>query len=806
MGILSKKKTKPENRSLFEIAKGVFTEKYETTTVEKKSVLIQSYNGASISGNPYYILKELCTNEEYSDYKKYVITNWKNYNANKKFLDSKGFKNVKLIKIHSQEYCTALATAEYLVNNATFPPYFIKKEGQIYLNTWHGTPLKTLGRGIKNAENELGNCQRNFMMADWLLYPNDFTFNAMKRDFMLDNLFKGNYVVSGYPRNSAFFNSDSRQALIDKYGLKGKKIVFYMPTWRGAIEELSTDEQVVYAKHALYEMEHRLDDDTVVFAKMHNYVTDGIDFKSFTKIRQIPDECETYEFLNIADCLVTDYSSVFFDFANTGKKIILYAYDLERYISDRGMYLDFSSLPFTFVYNEDDLIDEINKVQQYSDYSSAMKQYIQYDSAESAAELCNLVFNGRQSENMKVIPGSDFCNNRENVLIFAGTFAKNGITTALKSFVANLDKEKYNYFLTFYKNNVEANKDAISDFGDIDLIPIQGDMNITDDEIKFKELYYGKNKRHGKVKNIVDNIYRREFRRIYCDTKFKYVVHFTGYEQDIFHMFSVADSKSVVYIHSNMKKENELKGNISLQNYKENLAAFDKIVCVRDSAKAELLEINSCLNPDKIYVAHNFIDKSGILEKSRKEICFDKNTVANISLYNLNKIFDSSAQVIINIARFSKEKGLDRLINAFDRYRNEVNENAYLVIVGGYGPEFESITELAEKKHNIILIKNMSNPYPVLKKSDLFVLSSHYEALPMTIMEALVLDVPVICTDITGPAEFLRQGWGNIIENSENGIYNGIVAFHKGELPPCKKFDADDFNRNALSEMNKVLE
>ncbi len=127
MGILSKKKTKTENRSLFEIAKGVFTEKYETTTVEKKSVLIQSYNGASISGNPYYILKELCTNVEYRDYKKYVITNWKNYNVNKKFLDSKGFKNVKLIKIHSQEYCTALATAEYLVNNATFPPYFIKK-------------------------------------------------------------------------------------------------------------------------------------------------------------------------------------------------------------------------------------------------------------------------------------------------------------------------------------------------------------------------------------------------------------------------------------------------------------------------------------------------------------------------------------------------------------------------------------------------------------------------------------------------------------------------------------------------------
>ena len=806
MRFLPKKKAKKESKSLFEIANGVFAEKYETTTIVKKSVLIQSYNGASVSGNPYYILKELCTNDEYRDYKIYVVSNWKNYNINKEFLNAKGFKNVKLIKIHSEEYCTALATAEYLVNNATFPPYFIKKEDQIYLNTWHGTPLKTLGRGIKNAENELGNCQRNFMMADWLLYPNAFTFNAMKRDFMLDNLFKGNYVVSGYPRNSAFFNSDSRQVLIDKYGLNDKKIVFYMPTWRGAIEELSTDEQVVYAKHALYEMEHRLDDDTVVFAKMHNYVTDGIDFKSFTKIRQIPDECETYEFLNIADCLVTDYSSVFFDFANTGKKIILYAYDLERYISDRGMYLDFSSLPFTFVYNEDDLIDEINKVQQYSDYSSAMKQYTQYDSAESAKSLCDLVFKGKQSDNMKIIPGSDFCNNRENVLIFAGTLAKNGITTALKSFVNNLDKDKYNYFLTFFKNNVSANKDNLSDFSDIALLPIQGEMSITESERNYKELYYGKNKRHGKVKAAVDNLYRREFRRIYFNTKFKYVVHFTGYEQDIFHMFALADSKSVVYIHSNMKKENELKGNISLRNYKDNLEAFDKIVCVRDSAKAELLEINRSLNPDKIYVAHNFIDKSGILEKSCKDIFFDQNTESNISLERLNEIFDSSAEVIINIARFSKEKGLDRLINAFDRYRNEVNENSYLVIVGGYGPEFESITELAEKKKNIVLIKNMSNPYPVLKKSDLFVLSSHYEAMPMTIMEALVLDVPVLCTDITGPAEFLRQGWGNVIDNSENGIFNGIVAFHNGELPPCKKFDADAFNENALAELNKVIE
>ena len=795
------KKSKTADRTVFEIARGVFAENYESNLpIDEKAVLIQSYNGASISGNPYYILKELCTNDKYKGFKKYVVSTWKNYNINKDFLNAKGFKNVELIKIHSEEYCHLLATAKYLVNNTVFPTYFMKRQGQIYLNTWHGTPLKALGKGIKSAPHEIGNVQRNLVMSDWLLFPNDFTLDVMKRDFMLDNLFKGNYVISGYPRNSAFFDEQSANALIEKYNLKGKRIVFFMPTWRG-----NGDELAAYAKHALYEMEKKLDDDTVVFAKMHNFVTDGIDFNGFTKVREIPNECETYEFLNIADCLVTDYSSVFFDFANTGKKIILYAYDVEAYTKERGMYLDFNSLPFKFVYNEEELFNEINSTEKHEDYSAYMNEFIKYDSPDSAKSICELVFDNKQSENMKVISGSDFGNGRENVLIFAGTLAKNGTTTALRGFVNHLDKEKYNYFLTFYRNNVDNNKDAVLDFDAIDYIPIQGEMNITDEELKYKELYYKKDIRFGKVKRVVDNLYLREFHRIYGTTKFKYLVHFTGYEQAVFHMFAEADGESIVYIHSDMKKESELKGNITLKNYKENLEKFDKIVCVRETSKAELLQINKNLSMDKMYVSHNFIDKDTIIEKSKREIHFDKYTVSNVSLSKLNEILDSSAEVFINIARFSKEKGLERLIDAFDKYRNQVNENSYLVIIGGYGPEFEKITQIAQEKKNIVVIKNMSNPYAVLKKCDLFVLSSFYEAWALVVVEAFVLDVPAICTDIPGPADFIK-GYGTLVENSEGGIYNGMVAFHNGQLPACKKFDVDKYNQDALEELNRVIE
>ncbi|MCB6423253.1 CDP-glycerol glycerophosphotransferase family protein, partial [[Clostridium] scindens] len=80
-------------------------------------------------------------------------------------LKEHGLENAILVPVYSKAYQMALATSEILVNNVTFPPYFIRRDEQVYLNTWHGTPWKTLGKKMKNGIQDMSNIQRNFLQS-----------------------------------------------------------------------------------------------------------------------------------------------------------------------------------------------------------------------------------------------------------------------------------------------------------------------------------------------------------------------------------------------------------------------------------------------------------------------------------------------------------------------------------------------------------------------------------------------------------------------------------------------------------------
>lgn len=803
-----KKHKKRLERSVYYKAKFLYTQYRDSLDIVDNEIVIQSYDGTSISGNPYYILREICKDPYYKDFKKYVVSTWRNYEKTVEYIESFEDESIVVVKIHSDEYCQLVARAKYLITNSTFASYITKREGQCYLNTWHGTPLKSLGRQIKNAPNEIGNTQRNLLMADYLLYPNDFTFERMRVDYMLEKYYTGKYVLGGYPRNTAFFNDELAAQIKEELELTDKKIAVYMPTWRGSLNNKSTDYQTAYTLYTLYELDKRLDDDTILFVKLHSYTNKKINYNEFEHIAQFPSNYETYEFLNVADCLITDYSSVFFDYANTGRKIILYDYDKEKYLSDRGMYLDYDSLPFTFAHNVDELFKELTTPDVYQNYNKFNEEFTNYDSPLAAKEISDLFFKGECSGNIKVVDGNTYHNGKPNVLVFGGTFAKNGITTSLKGFIKNIDKEKYNVILTFYRNKVEANKNVINEFWDIDYMPIQGEINYKFDEINKNYLFKESGINTKNVKKCVETIYRREKERLFPYIDFAYAVHFTGYERAIINLMGHMDSKRIIFVHNDMKKEAEVKGNINSKFYKIAVKKFDNIVCVRKSSRDEIIDFVKGVDEDKVVIVHNFVDTHNINNLSSMPIEFNDETVSSVTVDELNAILNSSNEKIINIGRFSYEKGLDRLILAFNDYRRNCNENAYLILIGGYGVEYQNILDMIEENEfkNIVVIKSIRNPFPILRKCDLFMLSSRYEGLPMTVMESLALDVPVISTDIPGPSEFLKQGYGNVVADSQQGIYDGLVAFNRGELKPVKKFDIDEFNAEAKAELDSLFE
>ena len=229
------KKVRKLMKDKFWRAKQNYVKYYEELPIDEKAILLESEHGKKVNGNIFYLVRYLATSEEYKDYKIYVSSMGRYIKTFQSFFEEHGIENVSIVMLASEEYLRLLASAKYLINDTSFGPYFVKKAGQVYLNTWHGTPLKTLGKSDVSEYLWLGNIQKNFICSDYLLYPNEYMRDIMLRDYMLENVSSGKVVLSGYPRNEIFYDIESRERVRTEQELHGKRVYVYMPTYRGGV-------------------------------------------------------------------------------------------------------------------------------------------------------------------------------------------------------------------------------------------------------------------------------------------------------------------------------------------------------------------------------------------------------------------------------------------------------------------------------------------------------------------------------------------------------------------------------------------
>ncbi len=369
--------------------KYVYASFCEEYSIEHGLVLFESFHGRDLSDSPLYIMKALMEMDTEGKYDIYFAT--ANEPEHRKTAEAMGL-DVKLVDIYSDEYARILATAEYLVNNSSFPAYFVRREGQHYLQVWHGTPLKTLGKKMRMGMESMYNVQHNFLQADMLLFPNEFTRDAMMGDYNLNDLYTGKVVLCGYPRNVMFSEEHEK--------LDGSTVsLAYMPTWRGqSNSDIRTDDYEVQVREILEKVDEALTDDKTLYVNFHPIVADQIRLEDYDHIKPFPEGMDKYEFLAHTDGLITDYSSVFFDYSITGKPVTLFMYDYEEYMEDRGMYLDIRSLPFTKVYDTETLCENL-RAGKYGDTSyredpAYADRFIKYDSRDAAEKMARLFFEG----------------------------------------------------------------------------------------------------------------------------------------------------------------------------------------------------------------------------------------------------------------------------------------------------------------------------------------------------------------------------------------------------------------------------
>ncbi|TQR61348.1 hypothetical protein DMC01_01895 [Campylobacter troglodytis] len=193
----------------------IYTHFYENEPILEKHILYEVFHGRLMSCNPYAIFKEVLRDERFRDYTHIWVLSSADFIPK----ELKSLKNLILVRKESHLYLRYLASAKYLINNTTFPYYFIRRKDQLYLNTWHGTALKCLGKYIQTKFMEHDNTQRNFLQVSHFANPSLFMQDVLLRDYDVAELFSGKALISGYARIDLTLKVARENELIVKGGL-----------------------------------------------------------------------------------------------------------------------------------------------------------------------------------------------------------------------------------------------------------------------------------------------------------------------------------------------------------------------------------------------------------------------------------------------------------------------------------------------------------------------------------------------------------------------------------------------------------
>ena len=499
----------------------------EHSRVKNNVVLLESQHGKTLGGNIAAIAKELAVSPLYKKFKLWLSCQEAQLEEMKSFLQKNGMERIQPVASGTDSYFKLLATAKYLINDNTFILDFIKRPEQIYLNTWHGTPLKTLGRRIKDDMGMIGNAQRNFLCADYLLCPNELTKQSLTEDYMIENLGNTKVLMCGYPRNTVFLDKERREKIRNAIGLEGMELYAYLPTWRGVLNQVANEEQNAQLMAYFEELDRGLKDSQRVFVKLHPMNSKGISLMKFEHILPFPKEFETYEFLNATDGLITDYSSVFFDYAISGQKIMLFTYDKEEYTSSRGFYFPMEELPFPQANTVEELLRCIHEPKSYDD-TEFLKKFCAYDNADATKALCERVFFEKESP---LIEEQELKKNgKKNVLFYAGPLATNRTTERFFELIEGLDVTEHNYMLLYKMDEVCYRQKRLRQLPEgMDYYGFYDAYSLSEKDFESYKAWRRSRKGPDEgQKKLVNRFIRNEKRRLFTDCRIDYVFDFSG--------------------------------------------------------------------------------------------------------------------------------------------------------------------------------------------------------------------------------------------------------------------------------------
>ncbi|MBI5974448.1 bifunctional glycosyltransferase/CDP-glycerol:glycerophosphate glycerophosphotransferase [Staphylococcus canis] len=360
-------------------------------TVVPKRIVFESFGGKGFNDSPKAIYDYM--QRHYPDYEYYWI-----------FQDGHhpdAPQDLNIIKKGSKAYYNIFKTAQVWVSNARLPLYLKKKSNQLYIQTWHGTPLKRLANDMKHVRlpnTTTSTYKYNFYRAtqrwDYLISPNAYSTEIFQSAFWMP---RHRILEVGYPRNDVLVKRQHDTAYISQLKSqldipKHKRVVLYAPTWRDD-EYIEAGAYTFDLKIDLARMQQALGENTVILLRMHYLIANQLDLSDYEGFAyDVSNYSNVSELYLISDCLITDYSSVMFDYGILKRPQLFFAYDIEKYANDlRGFYIDYhQDLPGPIYTDAQSLIEGLQQL-------DSIHQTYQHEIEQFFTRFCDIE-NGQASQ------------------------------------------------------------------------------------------------------------------------------------------------------------------------------------------------------------------------------------------------------------------------------------------------------------------------------------------------------------------------------------------------------------------------
>lgn len=373
---------------------------FKKMPIRRDWVFIESFFGKSYSDSPKYLYEYL--QKTRGDKYRYIwVLNQKSPAL------AKSGKHTR-VKMNSLRYVYYASRCGYRIFNVRQPAWNTKRPGVVFLETWHGTPLKKLAFDMDDITSASQNHKTLFYKhgREWnyLISANRFSTDVFERAFVFD---RAKILEYGYPRNDILYaeNRDEIAAEVKKeLGIpEGKRVILYAPTWRDN-QFYDRGKYKFTLALDLGRLQKEFGDDSVVLLRTHYYIADILDLTEYEGFVYNGSQYEDISRLYLAsDICITDYSSVFFDFANLKRPILFYAYDFDEYADEiRGMYMDMEKeLPGPILRTNDAVVEALHNIDAITEtyktrYEEFYERFCSVDDGHASERVIEKVFGERE--------------------------------------------------------------------------------------------------------------------------------------------------------------------------------------------------------------------------------------------------------------------------------------------------------------------------------------------------------------------------------------------------------------------------